>query len=220
MPTSSFRTIPVVIQVAREIQPTSVLDIGLGFGKYGYLLREYLDVQAGHDGSGRYRREQWNVVIDGVEIYEDYITDLQRAVYNMIHIGDIRSTVAGLPTYDLILMCDVIEHIPKKEARDLLGVLSRKARRALLITTPADCYEQGEVYNNPAERHVSEWTAVDFQPFGQVTSKVSSGVLIVVVGPDDSRFDLDINVPILERFRRRLRHSPAVTWLRRKSTWT
>ena len=216
MPTSSFRTIPIIIKVARDIQPASILDIGLGFGKYGYLLREYLDVQAGKDGSPRYSREQWNVVIDGVEIYEDYITDLQRAVYNTIHIGDIRSTVAGLSTYDLILMCDVIEHIPKEEARDLLARLSRKARRALLITTPDGHYEQGEVYDNPAERHVSEWTAADFAPFGRVTSKVSTGVLIVVVGPEGSRFNLDVNVPMLERFRRRMRRLPPVIWLRRK----
>jgi hypothetical protein len=216
MPTSNFRTIPIVIKVARDIQPGSVLDIGLGFGKYGYLLREYLDVQAGMHGSARYSREQWNVVIDGVEIYDDYITDLQRAVYNTIHIGDVRSTVAALSTYDLILMCDVIEHIPKEEARDLLRRLSRKARKAILITTPDGYYEQAEVYDNPAERHVSEWKAEDFEPFGRVTSKVSSGVLIVVVGTEGSRFDLDVDVPLLERFRRRMRRLPPITWLRRK----
>ncbi len=29
-----------------ELQPRSVLDIGVGFGKWGFLAREYLDVNA------------------------------------------------------------------------------------------------------------------------------------------------------------------------------
>ena len=67
MPTSYFEAIPDLIAAVKAESPESVLDVGIGFGKYGLLLREVLDVAA-----LRYRREDWHVRIDGVEAF--YIT--------------------------------------------------------------------------------------------------------------------------------------------------
>ena len=44
MPTSDMHNIVPILTIMQHLQPRSVLDIGCGFGKYGVLLREYLDI--------------------------------------------------------------------------------------------------------------------------------------------------------------------------------
>jgi hypothetical protein len=52
-----------------NINPNSVLDIGTGFGKYGLLCREYLELWDGRQNYDKFLRR-----IDGVEAFESYIT--------------------------------------------------------------------------------------------------------------------------------------------------
>ena len=47
MPTSHHTYISDVITWVRKLQPKTVLDVGVGFGKWGHLFREYLDVMHG-----------------------------------------------------------------------------------------------------------------------------------------------------------------------------
>jgi hypothetical protein len=68
MPSSSWKHISKTIEQIWDISPTSVLDIGIGFGKWGFLLREYLEVC-----QGRYQKSEWCIKIDGIEIFEPYI---------------------------------------------------------------------------------------------------------------------------------------------------
>ena len=50
MPSSRPNTIPTVIHLVRQIKPKSILDVGVGFGKWGHLFREYTDInEAEHD---------------------------------------------------------------------------------------------------------------------------------------------------------------------------
>ncbi len=68
-----------------EKNPMSVLDIGIGFGIFGFLAREYTDVRLG-------RYFNWKTRIDGIEIFEKYITHLQREIYNNIYIVKVHYT--------------------------------------------------------------------------------------------------------------------------------
>ena len=65
-----------------DINPHSVLDIGPGFGKYGVLCREFLEIW---DGRYEYKFKRR---IDCVEVFPDYITDLHRYIYNSIYTAD------------------------------------------------------------------------------------------------------------------------------------
>lgn len=49
------------------MDPRSVLDIGTGFGKYGILCREYLELWDGRQQYSDFKRR-----IDGVEAYSPY----------------------------------------------------------------------------------------------------------------------------------------------------
>ena len=87
-------------------KPQSVLDVGVGFGKYGYLVREYLEIWGDGD-----QYDQWLRTIDGVEVFEPYIREVQRAVYNEVFIGNATEVLPTLEKqYDLILLIDVLEH--------------------------------------------------------------------------------------------------------------
>ena len=83
--------------------PTSkrILDVGPGLGTYSNLLR-----------SLGYR-------MDAVEIYEPYIDKYElRDKYDNVFVGDI--TKFDISDYDFIILGDVLEHIPEKEAVDLI----------------------------------------------------------------------------------------------------
>jgi hypothetical protein len=77
MPTSEIDNVPAVVKEAVRMRPLSVLDLGVGFGKYGVLLREKLDIEP-----GRVRPEHWSVRIDGVEAFERYCNPIYTFVYN------------------------------------------------------------------------------------------------------------------------------------------
>ena len=66
MPTSVPYCVPVIASIARQLRPKSVLDVGVGFGKYGYLFREYLDVWDMHSVRD-YERRRWTTRIEGIE---------------------------------------------------------------------------------------------------------------------------------------------------------
>jgi len=212
MPTSNYRLIPNIIRVARDISPRSVLDVGIGFGKYGFLLREYLDVQS--QGSGRFDASVRNVVIDGIEVFEEYVTDLQRLIYDRIYIGDAKEVIGNLGPYDMILICDVIEHFQKEDGLLFLDKVMARVRKAAVITTPAHSYPQGAVYGNPAEEHVSQWVVADFRRFGHLSSIVSNGILMVGITPAPRRLALDPKEPLVERLRRQARRCRLVRWVR------
>ena len=145
-----------------SIQPESVLDVGCGFGLWGFLCREYLDAW-----NSRIRPEEWTTRIDGIEIFEPYISDHQRALYSSITIADIREAAPTVDNYDLIITGDVIEHLPKSDAMDVLHTLYDRANKALMVNIPIGDtgWEQGEEYGNPAEEHLSVWEPVEFLPF-------------------------------------------------------
>ena len=61
MPTCHHTYISDTLDVVRKLKPRSILDVGIGFGKWGLLFREYLDVMA-----GRVFPDQWQIKIDGI----------------------------------------------------------------------------------------------------------------------------------------------------------
>ena len=120
MPSSRPNTIPTVIHLVRQLNPKSILDVGVGFGKWGHLFREYTDINQAESDPGRYRRRNWRVRIDGIEGHAAYVTPMHRFLYNDIHIGDACALMKTVPRYDLIFMGDIIEHLDKSAGFRLL----------------------------------------------------------------------------------------------------
>lgn len=130
--------------------PSKVLDVGCGYGKHGVLLREYLDPTP---------------VVHGVEAWEPYVEAHRlRAIYDEVFVQDVCSfTEEELACYDLVVMGDVIEHIEKQAAFDLLNRISGW----IVIATPVEHFNTGPDLP-PTEAHISHWTRQDFESTGRL----------------------------------------------------
>jgi hypothetical protein len=183
MPSSVFEQIPEVVQAVAAYHPTSILDVGIGCGKYALLLREFLECSV-RPPAASLNPITRQLRINGVEIFPDYLTDVQRLLYDTIMIGDIAQIAPTLDTYDVILLVDVIEHIERPLAVKTLDHLLAKARKGVVLSTPASSFPQGEVFGNAAERHIDTWSPADFTRWSHVQSVVCAGQLLVCISKD------------------------------------
>lgn len=162
MPTSPYGHIHCLVNFLALIRPQSVLDIGLGNGKIGFIARDVLDVMLGE----RYHKRDWRVKIDGIEIFADYIQDHQKAIYDEIFIGNANEVIDGLGTYDLIIMGDVLEHFEKDQAWQFFDKCIAHTDKHIIVCMPlGEKWKQPEIYGNPHEEHRSFWSAAEFEPF-------------------------------------------------------
>jgi tetratricopeptide (TPR) repeat protein len=121
-----------------------VLDIGAGAGTY----------------SDRYRNVLPKLVWEGVEIWEPYIEKFNlRSKYDVVHTMDARK-IEELRTfmikkYDIAFVGDVLEHMTKEEAIDLLLKLQMMCH-TIIVSIPIIHYPQGEYEGNPYEAHVKD----------------------------------------------------------------
>jgi 2-polyprenyl-3-methyl-5-hydroxy-6-metoxy-1,4-benzoquinol methylase len=165
MPTSNPSAISYIAQRIRSLQPQSILDIGIGCGKWGFIAREYADTEFLCNLNPVSRLQ-----LDGIEIFPAYIGSIQKMLYNNIYIGNASLVINEISTtYDLIIMGDVIEHFTKDDGISLLNKIKKKSKKSLIIT-PNYWIEQGSVHGNIYETHLSLWTKKDLEAFGKVTS--------------------------------------------------
>ncbi|UQX04551.1 class I SAM-dependent methyltransferase [Streptomyces sp. RerS4] len=149
------------LQTIVERRPSAVLDAGIGFGLWGGLLRQYLDVW-----SGRVQPSEWAVRIDGIEIDEKRVQPHARHLYTEILVGDIRRLVprrAAEHSYDVILFGDVIEHLPKDDGRALLDAAAGLCG-VVVVRIPLGDGWRREGREEP-DHHRSQWYASDFSGY-------------------------------------------------------
>ncbi|CAA9516707.1 MAG: hypothetical protein AVDCRST_MAG69-2807 [uncultured Solirubrobacteraceae bacterium] len=165
MPTSHIDNVPVIIKAVQRLAPKSVLDIGIGMGKYGLLIQEYLGGDTGRA----------DVVIDGIEGHGGYITDIHRAVYRELYVTDLREFDFRGALYDLYLMIDVLEHVDKDEGHRLL----RDMGGSVLVSTPKEDY-RAHYAHNPLEDHRSHWTIEDFAGYRGIDLSNELSTIVVL----------------------------------------
>ena len=175
MPTSTGIFIPAVLAEIERIRPASVLDVGCGFGLWGFLCRLYLDVF-----EGRPYRDEWTIRIEGVEIFRKYIMPHQEFLYDRIHIGRIENYVDELDGFDLYIFGDVLEHLPKKDGLSILSTAYSKSNKGILINIPiGEGWLREGTDDNPHEAHVSIW---DFDDFVSYSPKICGEASLPNVG--------------------------------------
>lgn len=151
---------PFIVALAEDVAHRTVLDIGPGWGKYERLLREYLNIKPER--------------IDAVEAWYPYIGahGLEHRYDTVFHgrasdpvwhgpAGEAFDAAQLLAGYDLVLMVDVIEHMPRDEAIELLGRIPGR----VVICTPVDYFSNGPGLP-PTEEHVSHWVRADWDDLG------------------------------------------------------
>ena len=100
MPIGSYAATAPLVETLIRRRPRSVLDLGMGFGCGGVMVRQWLDLGV----------RPWTTYLVGVEAWADYrnpVWDLYHAIY----VQTIEQYLAArAETFDCVLLGDVIEH--------------------------------------------------------------------------------------------------------------
>lgn len=158
MPSSYHGFLVNILNELLWLKPSTVLDVGIGFGKMGMLFREYCDVFCAEG----YGREHWKTTIDGIEVFADYIMDHQRAIYDNIYIGDAAKILPTLPEYDFVYAGDVLEHFDRNVGEQVLSLLRIKAKKLVMCVPVGPKWKQSPVFGNVHETHRAVWMPEDF----------------------------------------------------------
>ncbi|WP_295437987.1 hypothetical protein [uncultured Thiodictyon sp.] len=162
MPSSRYEHISDAVSIILALSPQAFLDVGCGFGRWGFLAREFLDIF-----QGRYEKTAWLTQIDAIEVFSDYICPHHAYIYDKILLGKVEDYIGNLPRYDVIFAGDVIEHLEKIEGESILLGLKSKCARALIVALPlGKQWPQDAVFGNPYESHKSVWTEADLRRLG------------------------------------------------------
>lgn len=158
MPVSHYKNTYSILSLIDDMQKKSgvesILDIGIGFGKYGVLLRERMDVRF-----LRYDKKDWITKIDGVEPFGKYITPIHKYVYNTIYYYKIEEIMDGILNYDIIIMIDALEHLDKELGIEVVKKLDKLTNKLLILSYPASYQpRQKTPWDNKLEIHKCLWT--------------------------------------------------------------
>jgi len=158
MPIGCCSLVPTIATHLQLARPSSVLDLGIGMGFYGAVVRQWLDLGVrpwrtklvGVEGFAAYRNPCW-------ELYDEVV---------VAPIEDFLEATTG--TWDAILLLDVLEHFEHEKGAEILANSRRRLSPSgrFYAGTPAVWMEQGGAYGNEFERHRSLWTAAELSQAG------------------------------------------------------
>ncbi|MEU9218905.1 class I SAM-dependent methyltransferase [Streptomyces sp. NPDC048376] len=165
MPTSDAEGKDWSLNWFRYHLPNTVTDVGPGEGTYAKLFRPV------HEG----------VWWTGIEAHRPYIQRFKlkstktRRMYDEIHVEDVRESEDHLFHRDLVILGDVLEHLPREDAVALLERTVEAGAWNILVSVPIVDSPQGEVDGNPHEAHLHQWSPDDMdQVFAGLGGRVES----------------------------------------------
>lgn len=161
MPVSDQQSISAIMKEVCRLRPKKVLDLGVGWGKYGVLCREMLDIEA-----GRLNKEEWTTAIIGYEGFEKYRNPIHDYAYDAVYYMNFLDAMPHA-NHDVVLMIDSLEHIDKPAGQFFLDHLLKRNKHVIVSCPTGQYYmEQGAVNGNEFERHRAHWEPVDFEVRG------------------------------------------------------
>jgi 2-polyprenyl-3-methyl-5-hydroxy-6-metoxy-1,4-benzoquinol methylase len=146
-----YPIVPDCIDLRKIITPNGgkVLNVGVGPGT-SWLAQQLPFIQFKE--------------LDNIDVHKPYLDKAAEVPWsagkvNFIH-GDILEQ--DVSKYDLLLMFDVLEHLPKDRALELLKTKPRK----IMFVPLENGYIRPNTTGVPSENHISKWTAQEFRDLG------------------------------------------------------
>jgi len=127
------------------------LDVACGTGYWGFRIATSKE---GHP------------YLLGLDIWRDYLKKLRRVrIYDDLMLADVRQLPFREEVFDLVIACEVLEHLPKPEGFSLLEDLLRICQGRVIVSTPLGLLKQRDE-ENPYQEHLSGWHVQDFTARG------------------------------------------------------
>lgn len=141
---------PTYKLILKRLMPAGrlkVLDLGCGTGIAGEILNK----EKKHE-------------FTGIDIYEPYLKICKRnGFYKAIEKKDLTKLDIKKGRFDVILLFQVIEHLTKKDAMNLLRNCYNAASKAVIVTVPnGECHQEG-YDGNTHHQHKSAWSVDDLR---------------------------------------------------------
>lgn len=171
MPLGYVKALEPLTEAFLRFSPKSVLDLGIGYGLNGAILRNYF---GGPDG----RLDPTNpaFALHGIEIFPQYRNPMW-GLYDRVWIKDIREVVSILPNYELVVCTDVLEHLEVELGRRVL----QAPRHAFFgVCNHLEANPKDGVFGNRHEAHVSQWSRDTLESFGYEVTELNPVYLLAV----------------------------------------
>ena len=122
--------------VPQELRARTVLDVGKGLGKDAVLIHEYVGISETTTPNPTLKlKDQSSVRVDGVEIQPNYMLPHIGDLYEKVHVEDITEIYPTLTGYDGVLMADVIEHLEREKAIEVVTHFIESSS-TVVVSTP------------------------------------------------------------------------------------
>ena len=145
---------PLVMCIATKMpsKVTNALDCGCGRGRWGSFVRTDVNQDS---------------YVVGVDIFLPNLFFCKKyGAYDDLVLADARSLPFNNDSFNMILACEIIEHLSKEDGCGLLKDLERIANGRIIISTPNIDLSQGAIYGNIHEIHKTRWRVGDFRKSG------------------------------------------------------
>lgn len=130
MQLNTSRLLTFGLDALQDVLPDRLLDVGLGFGRWGILAREVCDSER-----GRIRSENWRTHIEAVTATPNQVEEYHHFFYDQIHVID---PVEYLETitdqWDLIVIDQISRDLPAIRWRRLMDASLQQAAYVLVLT--------------------------------------------------------------------------------------
>jgi hypothetical protein len=141
------------------------------FLDFDYILKRnlfdcesILDLGCGHNSHIRFCDAKYKV---GVELFDRYIKESQeKGIHNKYIKSDVTKVDFEPNSFDAIIMIDVLEHLKKEDALELIKKMNIWAKKKIIILTPNGFMHQENVDNNHLQDHLSGWEFEEFKKLG------------------------------------------------------
>ncbi len=163
MESYSHLNITDILEIVRKVNPVKILDVNVGFGRWGILFRELLE----RDNVSKVKRpDLWNMKIDGVEDLEgENLCTYHDIFYDNIYRQNIHSFLKShVSLYDLTIFSEILEKNLKDVAIDMINN-AMEISRFILVYVKLGIHKDDREINDD----LSFWEEEDFNIYSVVT---------------------------------------------------
>ncbi len=147
---------PVLALIPESIDGLRILDCAIGHGFWGHKIRIF---------------KEGNPYLVGIDIWEPHITKQKSmGIYDELHVGDVRDMPFPDNSFDIVIACEILEHLEKEGATVFFSEIERVAVDLVIVSTPHGFMKQDILYDNVDEIHRSGWVPQELRDRGYSVS--------------------------------------------------